>query len=249
MKRSIAVLKPLALFCMWIVVLISCEEQKRDNETIYETRRTYFPVPRDCNDMFLRRCIHTRNPYEFGKYEISADEFALYIFTGLSYEDYFNHKSVIHSYDYITSPDEDIEDAIKEFYYRSAYPFMECKRGPLCVYHEYRKERCISFKISSEVPLFGRAAGSDVSDKFRLIGTGLETTSFIFDSDKVMIDPNVVVGMTIDEYLSYDPLIFGEMNMKLAESPEEVPVETRFIVDIELEGGKMLTDTLAVKLL
>ena len=120
--------------------------------------------------------------------------------------------------------------------------------GHLANVIEYRTDKCQSLRITSSFSLFNRGNNCDITDK--LVFDSIEDPGnevFIFTWDKELIGP-VLEGMTISEYLSYEPMVLPYSLLKFSELPPELPVETDLTVEMTLSNGKTLSDTVHVKL-
>lgn len=115
---------------------------------------------------------------------------------------------------------------------------------------EYRTEECTSITITSSNTLFGREPGSDLSDKFELVPyTCGNRGVYLFESDsKKFLGQMKFEGMSIKDYLSIRPTILPICYYHIAQSPEEVPVETDFTIDIGMANGKHISATTHVSI-
>ncbi len=111
---------------------------------------------------------------------------------------------------------------------------------------EYRKEFCKSLSLAADKDLFGRKAGEDLSDKFEFFPAGgFNYLHFLFDNRLIGTIPK---GMTIEEYLSYGPVMFAIELFHFKEIPAEAPIDVEFTVNIELTNGKKLSDSYSITL-
>lgn len=175
--------------------------------------------------------------------------------------DSYGYKGGYYSLEYRCPGDEEIEDQMKQLY----TPFMDgrawldidsepWKNGSGL---EYRTEECTSISIRSTSPLFGRPAESEISDQFVFDPNFGERVTFPFKACLISYDKKVLGlldgCMSVDEYLSYRPMVLPYFNFKLVDAPVELiergSLETDFIVEIGLGNGKQLKDTTHVKLL
>lgn len=228
--------------CLFITTLLmlgmiqSCDPYTKELGT---PGNFYFYVPRYCE--YINVAQHTPKSFPPG-YGIQFREKDCYLLISVSSDRAAPH-------------DAGIEDNIQKFLALSGEEF-----GIDPMYIEYRIERCLSFTIKSSMPLLGRDAGEDLSDKFEFImrredmnlaHTATYRIDFIIDGDG-NIDGIIETGMTIREYLGYEPMMLPYALLHLKETPPEVtedePLEVEFTVTVELEGGKTLSATTAVTL-
>jgi hypothetical protein len=106
---------------------------------------------------------------------------------------------------------------------------------------EYRKGEVKSLKIASTATIFDIEAGKSLNNKIEIFGTPVYH-SFLFTHDKQLIG-SVERGWSIDKYLSYRPIASADIYFRFTSTPPEAPLETRFIVEMEMEGGTILRDT------
>ena len=205
--------------------------------------------------------------YTIGEDDLSWDHY--YIFVAIQQEssDFYRREMLedpayaYGSLKYRCPGDAGIEDQMKQLY----TPFMDgrawldidsepWKNGSGL---EYRTEECTSISIRSTSPLFGRPAESEISDQFVFDPNFGERVTFPFKACLISYDKKVLGlldgCMSVDEYLSYRPMVLPYFNFKLVDAPVELiergSLETDFIVEIGLGNGKQLKDTTHVKLL
>lgn len=112
----------------------------------------------------------------------------------------------------------------------------------------YTDEVCTSIQITSSERLFGLDPGSDLSRYFSVTGNGVPDELIISsdkDSPKQLIGPFPIIGMTLEEYLSYSPLIAPSMLLFSEPLVVEHLIEnnTQFTVTFSFLSGKQLTST------
>lgn len=110
---------------------------------------------------------------------------------------------------------------------------------------EYRKKELKSLKVTSTSTLFGTAPETDLTSHFEIYGD--ESNSFLFNYKKELLG-TLEEGMTVEEYLDVRPIVNPSLYLHLKDVPPETPMETKFIVEMEFSGGKILCDTTSVSL-
>lgn len=133
--------------------------------------------------------------------------------------------------DAIVYEDNDVDLELDERYPHSA-PFYT---------YEYRSEECTSISITSTSSLFGEKPGVNLKDYFEFF-----CNRDLITDDKQFLGP--IGRMSVNEYLSYHPMALPYYIFHFTQVPPETPLETDFIVDIGLVGGKHLKDTTHVYL-
>jgi len=147
------------------------------------------------------------------------------------------------TFEYTCRGDSQMENAMENYYLGKGHS----SHGSGNVTVEYREEQCVALSVTSTVPLFSKPAGADLSDKFHFHHLDGYGDIFIFDSRK-NLKGKVTDGMSISEYLSYDPIMIPFVCFRLNDIPKEAPAETGFIISATLGGGKELCDTVYVRL-
>lgn len=110
---------------------------------------------------------------------------------------------------------------------------------------EYRKEELKSLRVTSTSTLFGTAPETDLTSHFEIYGD--ESNTFLFNNSKVLLG-TLEEGMTVGEYLDVRPIVNPSLYLHLKDVPPETPTDTKFIVEMEFSGGKILRDTTSVSL-
>ncbi len=113
---------------------------------------------------------------------------------------------------------------------------------------EYRKESCVSISIKADKTLFGEVPGTDLSEKFEFYTIPGYYNDFLFSADKKLIG-RIEEGMSIKDYLRYEPIVFPQAVFRLVEDPVELPAEVRFDVEVELRGGKTFSESVTIELI
>jgi hypothetical protein len=137
------------------------------------------------------------------------------------------------------SPNLNIERQIKESY-NKAYK-VESEWAPPPVRKDYRLTEVKSIDIRSTETVFGNKAGTSLNHFFLITHP-----SYIFSAPDQMVfgfESEADADLSIDKYLSYHPLAHAGLYLYLTSTPTEAPLETRFIVEMEMEGGTILRDT------
>lgn len=138
--------------------------------------------------------------------------------------------------------DSYVENQIIQYYIKSVGKHYG---GSVMDVIEYHREICKSLTITTDVDLFGRKAGEDISDKFVFRYNG--EYNFLFSGDRKLIG-QIETGMTVNEYLSYNPLMFSKAYMVLSEIPVELPADVTFFIETQLQNGKELSDMVHITL-
>ena len=115
---------------------------------------------------------------------------------------------------------------------------------------EYRTAGCTSITITSTKTLFGREAGSDISDMFELIPDSCGDYSvYLFNYDsKALLGKMGYDGMSIKDYLALRPTVLPICLYHMTQSPEEAPIETDITIDIGMADGKHVSATTHVSI-
>lgn len=163
---------------------------------------------------------------------------------------------------YVSVSNKRIEEQILKLFHIS----RKSNHGVLCNFYEYREEVCDELKITASVPLFGRDAGVDISDKFIFLSQNQRTICFlnnqndysqtliygtnsvdsIFDMDDNYVG-EIEDGLSINDYLTLSPLVFPSALLHLNEKPaEQLSNPVKFYVTVRLKSGKSLSDSLTV---
>lgn len=101
---------------------------------------------------------------------------------------------------------------------------------------EYRTQVCTGLSIYASEQLFGKQPGEDLSDYFSFVGVPRTVTPLI-DSKKQYLGL-IQTGLSISDYLSKSPFVFGLASFKLNSIPQEtLPIEVSFTIVVKLDGG------------
>ncbi len=90
--------------------------------------------------------------------------------------------------------------------------------------------------------LFGVDAGKELNDFVEIIEIDPEC---VFSQNRQMVfgHKENIKGFSIGKWLSMRPLAAACMSLKFKSVPTEAPVDAKIIVEMEVEGGKILRDT------
>ncbi len=222
--------KKILVFCV-LLLLCSCNGIWNENEPRNSLGIVF--CPRECETVHLdgyHKISNFSYLWQLSATEIVADSLFLFV--------------EVTSPDGLTTSDKYMEDQITRWFIQS---YGKIGNYPEKI--EYRQEFCKSLTLVADKTLFGREAGQDLSDKFEFYDdAGRAGLDFLFDGEKKLVGL-IREGMSIEEYLSYEPVMFAMEYLRLKEIPEEAPVNVEFTVNIELSDGKRLSDTYAITLL
>ena len=144
--------------------------------------------------------------------------------------------------DLTDQPNPEIERQISESYNR-VYK-KESEWAGLPIEMDYRLTEVKKITISSSTQLFEKPTGSSLNQFFKL-----RHPAFIFTAPNRMVvgyESDVPEFLSIDKYLSYNPLIHPGLYFYLTNIPTEAPIKTHFIVQLEMADGNILTKTTEV---
>ncbi len=108
---------------------------------------------------------------------------------------------------------------------------------------EYRTEVLKNIKVISFSDIFGKEAGSDLSSLITIMPKIDHDFMVSADRDRCM---TIKDGMTLYDVVSEHSFMPAFLFLKFNESLDIPSVETRFTVEVELDGGKILRDTTGV---
>ena len=162
-------------------------------------------------------------------------------------------------YAYSEEPDPEIEQALKIYlgnprpHRSNASPLTRSATTlPTTVFKtiEYRTEELTDIRVKASVPLFGCNAGEDISDHAVLCRFYYydSTEDYIISSDKKVIG-QFPKEIKVQDYLSYHPLAFPRVTLKLDRIDEGLPMDVTFTVELEFAGGRTISDTVDIKLI
>ena len=133
-----------------------------------------------------------------------------------------------------TSPDPILEKELLE-----AYGLDGDSHGSAIIFIEYRKEVCRDIVFTADKEIFGVKPGEPLNDWLQFYAHPDKYQQCILSRDKKAV-AQITSGMTLEQYLSYHPIIFSDAYFRFKEIPAEIPSEISFSVRIELEEGKVL---------
>lgn len=139
----------------------------------------------------------------------------------------------------IDEPNAEIERQIRESYNR-VYKKESVWVG-LPIEMDYRFNEVKKITISCNAQLFEQPGGSSLNQFFKM-----RHPAYVFTSPDQMVvgyGSDVPEYITIDNYLNYNPLIHPGLYLYLTYTPPEAPLETRFIVEMDMANGDILRDT------
>ncbi|MCT4603487.1 MAG: hypothetical protein N4A59_11380 [Marinifilum sp.] len=145
--------------------------------------------------------------------------------------------------DYLTEADPYMENQIKQFLNGSSLNSLKTSSQPRLnlVQIEYRKEKLITLNISCLNKIFDEQAGESLNDYIEIFDTP-HYHSFLFNQDKQLIG-SIKKEWSINEYLNMKPLVSYGIYFRFKSVAPQLPLDTRFVVEMEVEGGKILRDT------
>ncbi len=245
--------------------LLSC----RKAENIVGGDSVYHYIPRDCDYLFIKNnSVDSSAYYSLSKKELEklldeGHEAPLIIRKLSSSETKANHYCMtldVTSYtpemaeanhdaiysDFMSEPDLELEGIMaQELRLSSRKTKSSSMPMTNLIRLEYRKVELKSLKVMSTSTLFGIDPKIDLSEHFEIFGD--ESNQFLFNHRKKLLG-RLERGMGIDKYLALRPIVNPSLYIHLKDMPPEVPVNTDFIVEMELDGGKVLRDTTTVTL-
>jgi len=236
--------------------MLSCSEPENSYWFIY--------YPRSVDHMFLYSAI--KKPimlddkikgYEYQMYyggvnsRINIDSFALEIWThNLNIDSMIrvqdpNFNELIRTK--ISSHISDLERQLGDSYVKHSKSLSTSvgeKVAPIEI--EYRTDGVSNFKIYAlDATLFGNLPNNSLNTYFEIgryepwFLASYESKSLLYNFfDKSM-------PLSIEEWLYDKPLAQPEMFLIFKQKPENLPVTTRFVVEMTLDSGKQLNDTSA----
>lgn len=123
-------------------------------------------------------------------------------------------------------------------YARIGYPIDIC----------YLQEICSSISITSDISFYSHSPGEEISDLFVFFVKEeyLIDHSFILSGDNKQWVGAIKTGMTIEQYLSYEPYIFPWAVLIL--TPQSLTLTEGMVltVQVSLKGGKTLKSSITV---
>lgn len=232
-----------------VFACVSCYNQTNDFK--YDSTFWHCFSPRFCDYINLKNSYMTPDSVMVSGKTVSSVKADMYLLSMdvTSYtpemvpELHLSHPGYLCDY-LCCGADKEIENAILKNFESLFLSDSKVPKGHSDIYFEYRKEVCKSIRITSDEPLFGKEPGADLSSHFEFFDWWWFDTpsNFIIDSEKNLIG-RLSRHLTIEEYLSYNPLMFPNATLRLKDIPQEAPVTVSFSVEIELEKDKVLSST------
>lgn len=229
----------------------------------------YFFLPRTCKLINCRhayRVLHNDVPSFIEPYYslkplpkeqgIETKDYIMYIMTS-NYEfpdslsdldfthDLYYVVPNIEEGDYFTDePDLEMEKKMEAFFRRNikekkGFTSKSTQLYINLVRVEYRTSIFKSIKIASSTELFRQETGSTLNEYITVDGV---SNDCVFDQSKQLIDMTNK-NWSLAQYLSQPLYASPSLRLRFTSSPPEAPLETRFIIELELADGKLLRDT------
>ncbi|MFW5752043.1 MAG: hypothetical protein ACOCW8_01755 [bacterium] len=247
MKNLFAIILLLSLF--------SCIKEDNGNDNYFLEFR-----PRECNYLYaipgyMEKTVFQGNTYYDYKHYIENSAFpAEYFFLdigahNLDIEKLFSESddpwSIINNN--LDEPIPDLETQIELNYKKKSASLKSNLKsstaGDNLVEMEYRTDGVEKFNISALEKLFDQEPGTSLNEYFKIIRYDPD---FIASADT----HNLLYGFSdkdkpeaIDEWLNLSPLAPAIMYAAFREVPNDLPDSIQFVVEIEIDRGKVLRDT------
>jgi len=156
----------------------------------------------------------------------------------------FNEDGELANGNHIYSLEEDIKLDYEAHYFANSLPDVNGEVSSYILKISYRTDGIIKFKISTiDKPLFGKAVGESLNEFFkvefpyRTFIASYKTKSLLYG---LMNDD---YPTTIDDWLRLNPLAQPTMYFPFKIYPDDIPVTTRFRIEMETDNGTQLCDT------
>ncbi|MCG8580105.1 MAG: hypothetical protein MI866_09320 [Bacteroidales bacterium] len=146
--------------------------------------------------------------------------------------------------DYLAQPDLIMEQQLKQYLEQSNSNASSSHTNNMytnLVDVEYRLTELKNIKVTSTTKLFDREAGDILNDKLEIYSAPAYH-HFLFTHDKQLIG-SIQQGWSLKEYLSYRPIASASLYLRFISTPVETPLETSFIIEMEMANGEILRDT------
>jgi len=109
---------------------------------------------------------------------------------------------------------------------------------------EYRTSGVKAFSIKAlDGELFGLPAGSSLNDYFKIIKYSPDFLASASSNTLLYGFSSTDKPASIDEWLNLKSLAQPSMYVKFKSNPPELPINTRFVVELTTDDGSLLTDT------
>nr|WP_319572947.1 hypothetical protein [uncultured Draconibacterium sp.] len=256
--RHLLLLRNVLIFAMLCCLGLSCERDEEDviGGTVYEF------IPRECKYIKAEHAYVKDNgetPSGDRSYSVEAltgekkvknSNYVLFLLTS-------NHSfpNIPENYDYVNLPhyeqetgddllidehDYEMERQIEAFLKRDRTLKSSSLLYTNLVDIEYRLTGVKNLNIySTSSLLYNNPQGTNLNEHIKITGV---SNGFVFDQNKQLIDlTNKDMGL--EQYLGYSPIASAFMYLRFTSVPPEAPVETRFVIEMEMTGGEILRDT------
>ncbi len=135
--------------------------------------------------------------------------------------------------------DYDMEQQIEAFLRRNKEPVSSSLEYTSLINIEYRLTELKDMSIYSTTSLFSMPAGAKLNEYVKIKGVN---NGCFFDSRKQLISA-INKELRLEQYLSYNPIASAFMELQFTSTPAEAPLETQFVVEMEMANGDILRDT------
>jgi hypothetical protein len=244
-------MKKLLIGFLLALTFVACKD---DDDPVEET--AFYYLPRTCDYAYTSHFYRTDVGTETGISEfyntyyvqplqnnrVATADYLLSVGVS-SFNDEMTTMPDFNPNDYLTGADSNMERQIDRYLKQRNSNTSSSSTEPMLnvVDIDYRQEEVKSLKIASTSTIFDIEAGKSLNNKIEIFDTPVYH-SFLFTHDKQLIG-SVERGWSIDKYLSYRPIASADIYFRFTSTPPEAPLETRFIVEMEMEGGTILRDT------
>lgn len=141
--------------------------------------------------------------------------------------------------------DPDIHSLVLQYYQERTI----WKEGTIGVPFDiiYKQCFCKGIRIKADKTLFGHESGTDLSEFFTFYAGNFNFfDSYIVTGTRDVVP--IVTGMTIQEYLSYNPYALSEAAFVFKKLPEELPIEVTFDFTMIFDDLESLEQSIKVRL-
>ncbi len=178
---------------------------------------------------------------QLSKQDIRVNDYLINVQVG-SFNDEMQASTDFNPDDYLTEKDLNMEQQIEQYLTRedktSSYSASYYTN---LVPVEYRLMEVKNIEISATTVLFGRNLGQSLNDKIEFFSTP-PYHSFLFTYDKQLIG-SIQQGWSLEKYLNHRPIASASLYLRFTATPAEAPLETQFVVEMEMANGDILRDT------
>ncbi len=249
-KNYLDFMRTLCKLCI-LFIFISCEKESNNEMGGIDFRY----LPRVCEHAtashYYRIDMGTEtgnskfdNTYsieQLSKQDIRVNDYLLNVQVG-SFNDEMQASPDFNPDDYLTEKDLNMEQQIGQYLSReNAVSSYSNNHYVNLVEVEYRLTEAENIKISATEKLFGKEVGQSLNDKIEIFSTP-SYHSFLFTYDKQLIG-DIQQGWSLEKYLSHRPIASASLYLRFTSTPAEAPLETQFVVEMEMTNGDILRDT------